>query len=117
MRSKNIFIYLQEPQPPAKWTGIRDASNFVQPMPMQKEVFEPFLGAAGSEDCLYLNVYTNEIGHKRPVLFFIYGGGFVEGNGNDWYKEDYFVSTDVVLVSINYRVGPFGKEINNIFAV
>lgn len=63
----------------------------------------------GGEDCLYLNVYSNTIGHKRPVLFFIYGGNFYEGDGNRLYMEDYFVTTDAVLVFPNYRVGPLGE--------
>lgn len=73
-------------------------------------ILEPPFDAIGSEDCLYINVYTNAIGHKRPVMFYIYGGAFLEGNGNDLYKEDYFVSMDVVLVFVNYRLGPLGNE-------
>lgn len=82
---------------------------------MQKEtVGKPPFGVIGGEDCLYLNVYTNAIGYKRPVMFYIYGGGFIEGNGNNLYREDYFVSMDMVLVFVNYRLGPLGKRVNNV---
>uniref|UniRef100_A0A1B6M5T7 Carboxylic ester hydrolase n=1 Tax=Graphocephala atropunctata TaxID=36148 RepID=A0A1B6M5T7_9HEMI len=77
----------------------------------------PVLGgeqlASGDEDCLYLNVFTNEIPkqskHQRPVLFSIHGGGFVGGSGN--FKgngPDYLLYGEVVIVSFNYRCGAFG---------
>lgn len=70
---------------------------------------QPPFDVIGGEDCLYLNVYTNSIGHKKPVMFYIHGGMFVEGNGNILYGEDYFVSLDLVIVFVNYRLGPLGK--------
>lgn len=77
---------------------------------MQKEtVGQPPFGVIGGEDCLYLNVYTNSIGRKRPVMFFVHGGMFIEGNGNILYGEDYFVSLDAVMVFVNFRLGPLGK--------
>ncbi len=65
----------------------------------------------GSENCLYLNVYTRTLErNKRPVMFFVHGGGFVEGSANDYlYNQDYFMTTDVVLVSVNFRLGAMGK--------
>lgn len=64
----------------------------------------------GSEDCLYLNVYTNSIGQKRPVMFYIFGGRFAFGNGNEKFQGvDYFMEKDAILVIANYRLGPFGK--------
>lgn len=63
----------------------------------------------GSEDCLYLNVYTNSLRPKRPVMVYIHGGSFVAGTTNrDMYREDYLVTQDIVLVFINYRLGPLG---------
>lgn len=64
----------------------------------------------GQEDCLYLNVYTPDVNKKLPVMFWIYGGGFIAGHSApDLYGPDYFMDKDVVFVSFNYRVGPFGK--------
>lgn len=68
----------------------------------------------GEEDCLFLNVYTkylpNKDSHPRlPVMFWIHGGGFTFGSGNAFlYGPDFLVAEDVVLVTINYRLGPLG---------
>ena len=93
-----------------KWLNIRDASKHAGDIALQYRTDGPKpYEIIGDEDCLYLNVYTNTIGKKRPVLFFIHGGAFLEGAGNDCiYREDYFVSADIVLVSVNFRLGPFG---------
>ncbi|EFA02259.2 juvenile hormone esterase-like [Tribolium castaneum] len=67
-----------------------------------------------SEDCLYLNVYTptdpsNKTNRGLPVMFFIYGGGFIEGNCFDYvYGPEYLLDRGVIVVCANYRVGPFG---------
>lgn len=66
----------------------------------------------GSEDCLYLNVYTRSIekNSRLPVLFWVHGGAFLMGSGNsEEFGPDYFIRKDVVLVTINYRLGIFGK--------
>ena len=66
-----------------------------------------------SEDCLRLNVFTPAIndGRKRPVLFWIHGGGYTNGNGieHDGYNgENLARFGDIVFVSINHRLGPLG---------
>jgi para-nitrobenzyl esterase len=66
-----------------------------------------------SEDCLRVNVFTPGIndGKKRPVLFWIHGGGYVNGNGieQDGYNGENFARLgDVVFCSINHRLGPLG---------
>src|SRR5579875_1479493 len=66
-----------------------------------------------SEDCLRINVLSPGIndGKKRPVLFWIHGGGFVNGNGieQDGYNGENFARFgDVVFCSINHRLGPLG---------
>ncbi|XP_023310706.1 venom carboxylesterase-6 [Anoplophora glabripennis] len=66
-----------------------------------------------NEDCLYLNVYTPVIpdsDEKLPVLFFIHGGKFLSGDGiYTAYGPDFFMDTQkLVVVVINYRLGPFG---------
>ncbi|XP_049875391.1 acetylcholinesterase-like isoform X2 [Pectinophora gossypiella] len=65
----------------------------------------------GSEDCLFLNVYTKEINphNPLPVMIFIHGGGFKSGSGNvALYGPDYLIEHGVVLVTINYRLEIFG---------
>lgn len=65
----------------------------------------------GSEDCLYLNVYSPDLEPKSllPVMFFIHGGGYRSGSGNDsHYGPDFLVKHGVVLVTINYRLEAFG---------
>jgi para-nitrobenzyl esterase len=66
-----------------------------------------------SEDCLRLNVITPALkdGKKRPVLFWIHGGGFTNGNAieQDGYNgENFSRDGDVVFCSINHRLGPLG---------
>lgn len=71
----------------------------------------------GSDDCLYLNVYTKTIdtSERRPVMVYIHGGGFIFGSGNDFfYGPDYLMRKDIVLVTINYRLGVLGKK-NDLF--
>lgn len=65
----------------------------------------------GYEDCLYLNVYTPKTDKKSlPVMFWIHGGGFSwENSRSDSYGPDYFMDKDVVLVTINYRLGVLGE--------
>jgi len=65
----------------------------------------------GDEDCLYLNVYTTKIEllKKRPVMVWIHGGGYFLGSGDAaFYGPDYIVPKDVVLVTLNYRLGVLG---------
>ena len=93
------------PQPAAKWTGVRAADKF-GPDPYQGD------GKGGvSEDCLYLNVWTpaKSAGEKVPVLVWIYGGGFSFGStSTPVHNGEHLARKGVVLVTINYRVGPLG---------
>ena len=101
------------PKPVTPWTGIYDATEFgasaPQPnmmspdMPLQLPV-EPT-----DEDCLFLNVYTPNADHqKRPVLFWIHGGGYIVGSGRAYDGSVFVQEHDVVVVSINYRMGALG---------
>jgi len=63
-----------------------------------------------SEDCLYLNVYTPSIDGNFPVMFWIHGGAFYLGHSDsNMFGPDYFMDTNVVLVSINFRLGILGE--------
>lgn len=100
------------PKPPAPWAGVRDAST---PGLAALQTPHPLPGFAASgphgEDCLNLNVFTPAAdGEKRPVLFWIHGGGFTHGSGYEALYDGgaLAVRGDVVVVSINYRLGAFG---------
>uniref|UniRef100_A0AAG5D5S3 Carboxylic ester hydrolase n=1 Tax=Anopheles atroparvus TaxID=41427 RepID=A0AAG5D5S3_ANOAO len=65
----------------------------------------------GSEDHLYINVYTKELKPTKllPVMLWIHGGAFMRGSsGTEMYGPDYLIQKDIVLVSFNYRLGAFG---------
>ncbi|XP_073820631.1 alpha-Esterase-10 isoform X1 [Musca autumnalis] len=90
------------------WEGVLDCTGPAA-VPFQGNMI--FKKYKGSEDCLYLNVFTNDItpSTPRPVMVWIYGGGFQLGEATrDMYSPDYFMSKDVILVTIAYRLGPFG---------
>ena len=93
--------------PPEPWTGIKDAFKF-GPKCFQ---FNPSNRSfEGSEDCLYLNVFTKSTYNRLPVMVWFHGGFFQDGSGEDLlYQPEYFLKNDVVLVSFNYRLGVLGK--------
>ncbi|HEY2124194.1 MAG TPA: carboxylesterase/lipase family protein [Chthoniobacterales bacterium] len=101
------------PQPPAAWKGVHAADKFA-PACMQTPIVMPALGLDAltvSEDCLYLNVWTPAKSPKDhlAVMVWIYGGGFsIGGTSLKQYDGEYLAKKGVVLVSIAYRLGPFG---------
>ncbi|RYY03316.1 MAG: carboxylesterase family protein [Gammaproteobacteria bacterium] len=106
------------PQPVKPWQGIKQTTAFA-PSPMQAIPNEfgvytrEFLikDEPLSEDCLYLNVWTaaKSAIEKRPVIVWIYGGGYVSGGTNvPIYDGEALAKKGVILVSIAYRVGIFG---------
>ena len=105
---------LQEPFPAEPWSGTRDATNFGSMCAQYDFVTRT---VQGSDDCLYLNVYVKSITHNRklPVMVWIHGGAFMFGAGDDFlFGPDYLLKKDIVLVTINYRVGVLGiNEIIN----
>jgi para-nitrobenzyl esterase len=97
------------PQPVAPWSGIRDATRYASPCAQGE-------GLGGvhseSEDCLYLNVTTPRTGSHLPVLVWVHGGGFVNGAGSLYDGARLAVHGDVIVVTINYRLGVFGYLAN-----
>ncbi len=101
------------PQAAAGWTGERRADTFgpdcmQQPYPEGSFFYRP--ARLSSEDCLYLNVWTAaEPEESRPVMVWLHGGALTRGSGAiDTYDGSSLAQKDVVLVTINYRLGVFG---------
>jgi para-nitrobenzyl esterase len=102
------------PEREASWNDVRDATEFSDQAAQGEFALDAMLGAtprAMSEDCLYLNVFTPGLDdRRRPVLVWIHGGAFMFGEGaTPWYDGTAFATRgDVVVVTINYRLGSFG---------
>ena len=103
------------PEKPASWSGTRDARKFgaVAPqLPMMLGALQAMvINDPQSEDCLYLNVWTPGVdAKKRPVMVWIHGGAFAIGSGSQAIYDGTVLARrgDVVLVTVNYRLGPLG---------
>ncbi len=109
----------KEPQSVVAWEGVKLCDKFGHPGYQSVHYPGGYTTEWGygdespySEDCLYLNVWTKnpgEIDRKLPVAFWIHGGGYREGWGSEpEFDGQEWANKDVVLVSINYRLGVFG---------
>nr|QBQ34536.1 esterase EST-5 [Diaphorina citri] len=102
-------LRFRPPQAHPGWEGTLDATK-EGGICVQNDVM---LGMfeSGSDDCLYLNVYSPCItaGANKAVMVFVHGGGFTFGHPAEvFYGPDWLVAKDVVLVAIHYRVNIFG---------
>ncbi|XP_026479336.1 esterase B1-like [Ctenocephalides felis] len=105
-------LRFKAPQEPESWFGVRKAfteGNICK----QYDLSTGEKKIAGDEDCLYLNVYTPKTYKKTqadlPVMVWLHGGGFLSGSGNsDTFGPDWLVARNMVVVTLNYRLGPFG---------
>ena len=103
------------PQPHPGWSGVRDASEY-GPIAMQRPnvALDQMMGGVAqplSEDCLFLNVWTPGCDdNARPVMVWIHGGGLTIGSGSESYYTGANLAArgDVVVVTINYRLGVLG---------
>ena len=123
-RGSHIFLGIRYAQPPVsdlrfcaprpvqRWEGMYDATQFGASAPQPPPAAGgPLAGPAEptDEDCLFLNVFTPmPDGERRPVLFWIHGGGYVSGSGRAYNGSVFVREHDVVVVTINYRMGPLG---------
>jgi para-nitrobenzyl esterase len=96
------------PEPSKNWRGTRKATAFGPVCPQLPQDWLPYI--AGQEDCLYLNVWTTRLATsaKLPVIVYFYGGGNVAGYSQFTPLGPAFVRLGVVVVTANYRLGPFG---------
>ncbi|MFC3452395.1 carboxylesterase/lipase family protein [Amycolatopsis speibonae] len=95
------------PARPEPWTAVRDASK---PGPRCAQGAGIGSDPSDAEDCLYLNVTSPaKPAHKpRPVMVWVHGGGFTSGAGSDYDFKRMALGGDVVVVTVNYRLGVFG---------
>ena len=103
------------PEKPESWTGLRDARRFGavshQNQVMLSALSAMVVGGEQSEDCLSLNVWTPALdGKRRPVMVWVHGGAFTIGSGSQPLYDSSVLARrgDVVVVTINYRLGPLG---------
>jgi len=108
-------LRLQRPRPLQPWQGVRDArgeaTKSLQPHALAPDMH---ILSEGKEDCLQLSVFTKaspSAGRetKMPVVVFLHGGAFVVGSCESaLYGPQVLLDRDVVLVGVNYRLGPLG---------
>lgn len=101
------------PEPPVPWSGVRQALGASDICPQLKSQLsgsagDPDSAIAGVEDCLYLNVWAPANASGLPVMFWIHGGGNSIGDGGSYNGAALAATRNVVVVTINYRLGPFG---------
>jgi para-nitrobenzyl esterase len=111
------------PRPPRSWEGVREAFDYGHNAPQSDPDSVPAESAVTaligqlsdreeSEDCLVLNIFTSSLSEqaRRPVMFWIHGGGFQAGSGSSpgYDGTNLAKRDDVVVVSINHRLNVFG---------
>lgn len=125
-------VRFKRPSPPQPWSGICDCTKYgkqavqvileerIRPKALGKAVLRRVTGLWKgmpdplspyvSEDCLYLNITSPSLSGSAPVLVWIHGGGFLFGAGSEviYRGTKLTKSQNVVVVTINYRLGGFG---------
>ncbi len=101
------------PKPPLPWSGVLDARAVGPIAPQPQSRLRMAMGdfqREQSEDCLTLAISTPAITGKRPVVVWLHGGAYLSGAGSlDWYDGGPLARAgDVVVVGVNYRLGPLG---------
>jgi len=98
------------PAPPPKWAGIQDAFEYGDQSPQARGSLA-HAGAAMTDDCLRINVWTPGLDNaRRPVMLWFHGGGFEAGSGSSPLYDGTRVARrgDVVVATINHRLNVFG---------
>jgi len=106
-------------QEPVSWDGVKEAINFGEFCTQKGSLINSSLSiwsnTVGSEDCLNLNIWAPKTDNdefinsvKYPVMVWIHGGSNMSGNSNFYNPSQLVKNHDVIVVTINYRLGPFG---------
>ncbi|XP_068818432.1 neuroligin-4, X-linked isoform X2 [Capricornis sumatraensis] len=121
----------QPPEPPSSWTGVRNATQFAAVCPQhldERSLLHDMLPVwftanldtlmtyvqDQNEDCLYLNIYVpteddiHDQNSKKPVMVYIHGGSYMEGTGNMIDGSILASYGNVIVITINYRLGILG---------
>ncbi|MFB7630361.1 carboxylesterase/lipase family protein [Streptomyces sp. NPDC056149] len=99
----------RSPAPVRPWSGVRDADRPGSACPQTPN--GEVRGGSTNEDCLYLNVTVPRTDRHRPlpVVVWLHGGGFLTGTGSSYDAHRMAVRGQVVVVTVNYRLGIFGN--------
>lgn len=108
-------LRFEPPKPAAAWTGVLSAKEDAN-ICVQRNIYTYDDEVVGDEDCLYLNVYTPKLPSEKdetkggyPVMIWIHGCGWICGAGHsEFYGPQFLLDHDVILVTMNYRLGPLG---------
>jgi para-nitrobenzyl esterase len=102
----------QPPRPAVPWVGLRETISAGSRCPQKPSALAPTDGetpvVVGNEDCLYLNIYSPANASRLPVMFWIHGGGNTIGSGAEYIGAHLATRHNLVIVTINYRLGPLG---------
>ena len=107
-------LRFRPPQPVTAWSGVRPADRFGSAATQSGSLGGSGrrLGSGQGEDCLYLNVYAPAAaatdGRSRPVLVWVHGGAYTSGSGALYDGAPLAELGDLVVVTVNYRLGVFG---------
>lgn len=107
-------LRFRTPEPPERWTEVADATTFGPACPQPAIPNMPLdLGASQSEDCWSLNIWApadTEPGDGKPVMVWLHGGAYILGSGSQplYNGRRLAASGDVVVVTVNYRLGALG---------
>uniref|UniRef100_A0A336M3D7 carboxylesterase n=1 Tax=Culicoides sonorensis TaxID=179676 RepID=A0A336M3D7_CULSO len=104
-------LRFRDPKPVKAWNEVLDCTKEGSPAYSYDHFLPEGTRYAGGDDCLGLNIFTPDLQPSKqlPVFVWIHGGAFVVGSSSvEFYGPEFIVEKDVIMVSMNYRLGIFG---------